>query len=76
MNILCACCSTCPDWWDGDKYLDAVLMKALRWIDDCRDEMQNRRIEYLNIVSKCLMSYYYELFKNLSKRFKSKSNFV
>ena len=49
--IMCACCSTsCPSyWWNGDKYLGpAVLMQALRWIDDSRDEMQDERIEYLD----------------------------
>lgn len=49
--ILCACCSTaCPSyWWNADKYLGpAVLMQAYRWIEDSRDDFQDRRLEELD----------------------------
>jgi len=49
--ILCACCSTaCPSyWWNADKYLGpAVLMQAYRWIEDSRDEFQDKRLEELD----------------------------
>jgi len=48
--VLCACCSTsCPSyWWHPDRYLGpAVLMQALRWISDSRDEYTEERIERL-----------------------------
>jgi len=49
--ILCACCSTaCPSyWWNADKYLGpAVLMQAYRWIEDSRDEFQDKRLAELD----------------------------
>mmetsp|Transcript_3430 Transcript_3430/g.5351 ORF Transcript_3430/g.5351 Transcript_3430/m.5351 type:complete len:261 (+) Transcript_3430:100-882(+) len=49
--ILCACCSTsCPSyWWNADTYLGpAVLMQALRWVDDSRDEMTAERLAELD----------------------------
>jgi len=48
--VLCACCSTsCPSyWWHPDRYLGpAVLMQAMRWISDSRDEYTQERIEKL-----------------------------
>jgi succinate dehydrogenase (ubiquinone) iron-sulfur subunit len=48
--VLCACCSTsCPSyWWHPDKYLGpAVLMQAMRWVSDSRDEFTQERIEAL-----------------------------
>ena len=48
--IMCACCTTsCPSyWWNGDKYLGpAVLLQALRWIADSRDEYTGERLDDL-----------------------------
>jgi succinate dehydrogenase / fumarate reductase iron-sulfur subunit len=48
--ILCASCSTsCPSyWWNGDRYLGpAILLQALRWIDDSRDEYAGERLDDL-----------------------------
>ena len=48
--ILCASCSTsCPSyWWNGDRYFGpAVLLQALRWIDDSRDEHAGERLDEL-----------------------------
>lgn len=48
--ILCACCShACPAyWWNGQKFLGpAVIMHALRWIQDSRDEAHEERLEVL-----------------------------
>ncbi|CAI3938692.1 Fe-S protein subunit (SdhB/FrdB) (PDB:6LUM) [Commensalibacter communis] len=45
--ILCFCCSTsCPSyWWNGDKYLGpAVLLAAMRWVSDSRDESAGERL--------------------------------
>lgn len=49
--ILCACCSTsCPSyWWNSDTYLGpAVLLQALRWIVDSRDNNTFDRLLNLN----------------------------
>lgn len=46
--ILCFCCSTsCPSyWWNGDEYLGpATLLQNERWLQDSRDEAQNKRLE-------------------------------
>ena len=77
--IMCACCSTsCPSyWWNGDKYLGpAVLLQAYRWIVDSRDDEKKERLKKVADELKVVqMSYYYELYKRMSKRTKSsKSN--
>ena len=49
--ILCACCSaSCPSyWWNRDKYLGpAILLQALRWIVDTRDEKMMERMQHIN----------------------------
>ena len=49
--ILCACCSaSCPSyWWNRDKYLGpAVLLQALRWVVDSRDEKMIERMQHIN----------------------------
>ena len=48
--ILCACCSTsCPSyWWNSDRYLGpAILLQAMRWIADSRDEDTGARLDDL-----------------------------
>ena len=77
--IMCACCSTsCPSyWWNGDKYLGpAVLLQAYRWIVDSRDEERKARLkkvaDELKLIS---LSYNYELYKCMSKRFKSSKSY-
>lgn len=49
--ILCACCSaSCPSyWWNRDKYLGpAILLQALRWVVDSRDEKMIERMQHIN----------------------------
>ena len=49
--VLCFCCTTsCPSyWWNSEEYLGpAVLLQALRWIDDSRDEKRKERLEKIN----------------------------
>lgn len=49
--ILCACCTGfCPSyWWNPDRFLGpAVLLQALRFIADSRDQATDRRLEYLD----------------------------
>jgi len=49
--ILCACCSaSCPSyWWNRDKYVGpAILLQAMRWIVDTRDERMMERIQHIN----------------------------
>lgn len=49
--ILCACCSTsCPSyWWNSETYLGpAILLQALRWIIDSRDNNTLDRLLNLN----------------------------
>ncbi|MUG81923.1 succinate dehydrogenase iron-sulfur subunit [Commensalibacter melissae] len=48
--ILCFCCSTsCPSyWWNGDQYLGpSVLLAAMRWVADSRDEYKGERLDEL-----------------------------
>lgn len=49
--ILCACCSGfCPSyWWNPDRFLGpAILLQALRFIEDSRDRATGERLDYLN----------------------------
>lgn len=49
--ILCACCSaSCPSyWWNRDKYIGpAILLQAMRWIVDTRDEKMMERMQNIN----------------------------
>ena len=49
--ILCACCTGfCPSyWWNPDRFLGpAVLLQALRFIADSRDQVTDERLEYLD----------------------------
>ncbi len=49
--ILCACCTGfCPSyWWNPDRFLGpAVLLQALRFIADSRDQITDERLEYLD----------------------------
>ena len=49
--VLCFCCTTsCPSyWWNSDDYLGpAVLLQALRWVNDSRDSERKNRLKSIN----------------------------
>ncbi len=48
--ILCFCCTSgCPSyWWNGDRFLGpAVLLQAMRWLADSRDDGAAERLDQL-----------------------------
>lgn len=48
--ILCFCCTSgCPSyWWNGDRFLGpAVLLQAMRWLVDSRDDGAAERLDLL-----------------------------